>query len=264
MRVGEYDLTWMEVLTKAIGAGVLVCATLSVAHEFGYFWVVGYDFMSLLVPTDYIRLTIGWLPVLLLIIPVGMFVGLHIARELPAEEPVYATQRKKPVLGADVFFGSFALMIVPIVIKFPHIAVGYVAVAAVVVGWLFVRADIFRVKNDVMKRRRIFVILVMLFLVAGVFTKGMTSASFDLKYPPQSAAAVEVPLRWGERTSERRLVHVLKVLDKGLLIRDHRANEIGFIPWADIKSYSKKHTYSGSRERSEFEPDPPQWWRFGR
>jgi hypothetical protein len=222
----------VEMLTWAAAPATVAFLALSVVHEWGYFFVVGRGFQSLLTTTDYLSNAIAWLPGLLVgavffcaFDPVSYFWKWEISA------PKLGKQRRINI-GVNGFLSG---MVLGISITNYYFS-GYLDAILVVgflliLGWIKVTSVLTKLELSSPLYQVVRIVPILLIL------SSMLGAEEGRSCPICKDGNVYfLKLKHDEATHP---AIVLRNLDRGLLVLKPLPNEVAFYRWEDIESFHK-------------------------
>jgi hypothetical protein len=229
-------------LALALASGIAFITSL--CYEFGYFWIIGIRWISMLGPADYLRTAVMWLPFVFVLMTVGLAVAFYLTRlqerikkqAIESGDPdkmIKAGYKSGALVALAATLGilgliqilwlpfAFWLVFVPLLLLF-IVLFTYSGSRS---GWFFTQL--------LEVRERSFgayaFCLVCLLCYASLF-HGIYSAYSHLSWRNVTADLIT--------SQEKQRVSVLRLLDKGIIYWNISEKTVNFAPWDDVKKVS--------------------------
>jgi hypothetical protein len=215
---------FLDNFAAAIGMATVGLLLLSVTHEYGYFWIVGSKFQTLLSTTDYFSNAILWVPFMTLV----MYGYL--------DWDVLLGKRRYEIgrgWGNAIFFLSMFGSPVVAFFFYDHIWV-FTFILPVVWLWVaYIAGKLPYADTDSEMQRLIHRAMVIAPVVALVsFGLGVGQGQTALE---TFAEPDQLELKQGAKINRI----LLRTVDKGVLVRDPSESRVEFIKWDEIQKLSR-------------------------
>jgi hypothetical protein len=221
---GRYMKEFFDAAPKFIGVTSFVVLLMTIVHEWGYFYVLGWHLQTIATTYDYLSNSFVWLPTI-----AGILVG---AQGLEATMTVEGDRVR---LDRLVLIIASAIPAIAILLYF---LIGGQSSPALSISSLVGIATVFIITKLVSgkwvaKDRKHRFVLVAPLVVLLMLGYGITSGYSDL-----SKTSDIYTVNQKESQSTRPLV-LLRSFEKGILVRDMPAGRIEFIRWENVNSLSR-------------------------
>jgi hypothetical protein len=241
---------FLEQFPKLLAFSTFAILSIAVVHEWGYFVVVGWHFLALMTPLDYLTAALLWIPATVLI---WGFMGLMAYQERVRREAAQLGLAPKlrwfeRVTSFNVMFHLFGITFlfsafVGFFLSTTHTSeLAFAYCLALLYAWYFVCKYLV---DPIMGNELGLLIHAVPNVVGLIFTMGVVHGYGDLR----SKDPTVYLLRTEEDLDDRRFV-VWRNLDKGILGKNLANDRIEFYKWADIKLFSAAAPSPDSRTPS--------------
>jgi hypothetical protein len=214
---------FIEQVPHLSAAFTALALLLSVTHDIGYFYVVGYKWLTIQTAGDYLSSAIGWLPFTLLSCFVGSIVGYGLTRLRPS-------RAKRPASTTLVVVVGLALLAFVYFFSYPQPE----PLISIMIGgaWIVIASAMLPPVNEQTRKfaGSIIVITIGPTIAALFYALGVLDGYDDVS-GKLDRYVVEIRQR-----SDIHEVTVLRELERGILIRDRQTNY--FFRWEDVASVS--------------------------
>jgi hypothetical protein len=238
---------WLDYAPKAVAAFSFALLTLTIVHEWGFFWVIGPYFQSLVSAYDYLSSAVLWLPQNLLII-LAIVIIRALAIKLtqgrlgfwPREDGPRAAgltkedQRKFQRVALSTIILGAAVAILTFFFLTEYVTLFYAF--AFFNLWFGVFA-LFHNEQYSLGRTKASLILILPVALVFVFAEGAADAEWAMTSFENRAYKIT----YKEPANESLFAYVIRTLDKGIIIRDPINNRTEFIRWETIRSVGTFH-----------------------
>lgn len=224
---------FLENFAAILGTATVILLTLSVSHEYGYFWTIGRQFQTFLTATDYIANGVLWLPLGLFCMYSAIAWDVLPANDKSGEK----ASTRLLIVYIAVVAGTFVVLLATV--SWPP---SYFSAILLMLFFVFIWAAAWRkvyakirldasvqtVAQDVLRLG--------VPVVVWMFLWGAINARDDLA----STAYPYIFQFKGEKNDQLRMF--LRNFDKGALLRNVANNRIEFHKWDDIVAVSQIET----------------------
>jgi len=228
-------------ITKLTGIVTPVAFVVSVIHDVGYFWVIGWKFQGLAGLTDYLTGILEWLPVAAAGIGAYVLVNLVILNALPETwmkrmRPAQAQNRSvKKFLkilargGVFIILGALSYFVTDVNSTWV-IGTNVCFIWLMVVNLLAWRIDL----NEKFGQLGSLAFLLGPMIVTSIFVWGMQRAYFDLT-PGGEQYTLWHPGEGKDAANVASQVKVLRIYQNGVLVRSDATAKNQFFRWDQVK-----------------------------
>lgn len=226
----KYSLNFAKITSLATG----VTFILSIIFEIGYFKALDDRFFVFLTITDFLNLTVTWLPHIIMMGAIFTAFDVlsrkrKIKRATLTPSTIKETKKQKPwlvyLIMIAVAIFCFFLFLVDKQGEWQKAILVFMSL------WVIYCANLFEgdyiLGGDEHKSKRLMVFFVPIVLV-GAFFLGV-DRGFDIKQ--NDAVLYETPIK-GEATN----IFVVRAIQRGLIYKEQNRSLIHFAPWGEIKS----------------------------
>jgi hypothetical protein len=230
---------FLDLFTKSFAAVAACALVFSLAHDAGYFSTIGWQLMPLMSPTDYLRNTVLWLPLTLLLLVASVFLSSLIPIAKPRQK---RTHPSTPLIVTLLAFATLFALYEYLVGT--GIGLGYfVAAYAYWVVGFFLLLDI---KGEVRPWVQWVVIIGLMgpIMLAVPLSLGKLSALYDLNFSLTYTVTVA-----GEKNRVEKQAVLLRVLDRGFLLYIPSSTNIIFVKNEQVLSINRS-SEEDSRSRA--------------
>jgi hypothetical protein len=228
-------------ITKLTGIVTPVAFVVSVIHDVGYFWVIGWKFQGLAGLTDYLTGILEWLPIAAAGIGAYVLANLVILNTLPdtwmkrmrpAAIRDHSAKELLKILAAGSVFVIFAVLYY----FFTNVSDTWVIGANICFIWLaIVRILSWRVDlNEKFGQLGSLAFLLGPMIVTSIFVWGMQRAYFDLA-PGGEHYTLWRPGEGKDAGNVASQVKVLRIYQNGVLVRSDAEAKNQFFRWDQVK-----------------------------
>lgn len=236
----------LEWVTKLSAAAAAVGLIVSVLFEIGYFSVIGFSFLPILGPLDYLRNAVLWVPVggaLLLFWAMTIFFIEYVAAFPDSQTRRYKRQNRKPVsTNPRVLLLPFGFVVFLALLPLVMSSGSAISVAPISFGicWaVFVLYVVIKKRRPFIKlfgRRYVgagvYALVSAPTIIGSIVTIGAIYADFDL-LKSKNAYAITTIIDKKLDTANGIL---LRSFDKGILVRTVENNAVFFLKWDSVVS----------------------------
>jgi hypothetical protein len=228
----------LELSGKAVAAISFLGLMVSGIFEWGYFSIIGSEFLRFAAVSDYIANAVVWLPASTLSLLLGFAIDIIIRRTehwqseeqiiRAAADPVALKRARdrpyKLLMFAAILFAAIAVIFLPPPLQTPFY------VFAVVVLWPRLVVYVFgHVNAPKIGGAGLFAAIFVPMILALAYFGGRAQANAAL-----STKSLPTTLQRSGMQEQR--VLILRRFEKGLLVRDANERRIEFVRWEDIKT----------------------------
>lgn len=211
-------------ITRVVGPATVLLIAFSVIHEWGYFSIVGYKFQSIVSATDYVTNAILWLPY-------SFFGLLYFVENGPAPkggESRWARLGTYLLLLLNIGGIIYASAVLPL----SSYGLTFIAMWIATFWFLLVNRFFVELKIEITKTAYN-LIRTTPALMVGVYFWGMHEGMRELKHPDSAY--------WVQRSeaNSKKPIALMRVFDRGILVRDPNSQTVEFIRWEKITSLEK-------------------------
>jgi hypothetical protein len=255
--------TIWDIAPKGIALLSFAILSLTIVHEWGYFWVIGSNFQTVASAYDYLSNSILWLPQNLLIILAAASLQLLFRMLLRrSQENVsdadfgLSTKRRQKRFGRNKWTaiasltGSILFAIATYFFAPPDLSIVYFM--PLLFGYMILYLIVTQTFEDRLRsynQKGFIALLVIPVVLIFDFGLGVDEAHLDIaKFNDTYVLTPKTDTR-SDATSNDALVQVLRSFDKGLLLRDPRLERVYFLRWDSIKSLSRPSYSEGTVSR---------------
>jgi hypothetical protein len=235
---------FFEHFAAVLGALTLTLLMMSVAHEYGYFTVIGRSFQPLLTTSDYFANAVLWLPAALVFVLSLQLQKMYDAPDQKDENEAPDQKDEKEIrMGwkisawlAVALMGGFFILVI-LTSTWPPSTISAMFFMIVVIGvWGNLWSRFYRrldaLGDDLNALYRGVVKFGPPFFIA-VFLWGVAEASQDVERTNDPYMVIF------KGRNDRELRLVLRIFERGLLMRNAVANRIEFHKWEEVIALEK-------------------------
>lgn len=243
---------FFESLPKVVGSLSILALVVSIFHELGFYYVVGFEFERFMSISDYFSNAVTWLPQSIYFALVGAIITLilwrhrwNFAWDFPNEKlpPLSWSER----VYAIIYWPTLAIAAFGTFFGPPKLFVStYDAIVWVVIFlWLWTWGHLVNriyAIGALPKTAKLFLLFGPMFVTLSYFA-GVHEAYVAFFEKPDLYVVAQ-------STNEKRNLILLRGLERGLLVRDPKNHETSFLKWANIRVVTRTH--GGPRNHTLF------------
>lgn len=244
MADNKSQITWADSLGKVVGIIGGLSLTFSLIYDWGFFHAANLNFQE--IPStlsDHLRSSLNWLPRAALVIGIIFIIELFLKRiEKGMTEEEIIQSSKKPEKtrkfreSPKYFIIAIALLSLAAYIMFGELYAQDLGFPIVILWFLF---SAWVNSHPRIKERRSPEIRLLIHwlppIVIWLFFMGQNSFESILRSSPRNT------VYYTSASDKLNEVSVLRNLERGILVYEHKRNKIIFIEWASIQKIENKH-----------------------
>jgi hypothetical protein len=216
----------LETAAKCIGVASFAVLFITVVHEWGYFLVLGPHLLAVATTYDYLANALVWLPA-----------AIGAVFSLQALDYAISIKDGKIKLGGVFYFGwAGGVVGIALYLLFGGMTASFAFITFLGSCLIFFLARDAKGNPERLSNYRL--LLLSVYLTALAYGYGVSTAYSDLGKSTDIYSVEVKDSKEGASTRVRQLV-LLRIFEKGLLVRDLPAQRIEFLRWESINAFSK-------------------------